>query len=122
MDLLHALLGYVTAAVVVAGMAWSLILGTRHREPDAWFDRFSLLTLAIVVVEVVSGAMWQSTGGDPAPAHALAAGVSVVAIPVVRGYGALLRREGGLGPRAPWWWFATYAVVGVALIGLYATG
>jgi len=104
---------------VVAGMAWSAAMAVGRGGAKAWFDRFGLLVLAIVVVEVATGAAWQSSGGDPAPAHALLAGVSVVAIPLLRTLGASM---GGLGRAEPWLWLITYAVVGGALLGLFATG
>lgn len=120
MEVLHSALGYLTGAAVVAGMASSLgrALG-RGPGSQAWFDRLALATLAIVVAEIVTGAAWQSSGGDPAPAHALLAGVSVAAIPVVRILGASM---GGFGRSEPWLWLGTYAVVGASLLGLFVTG
>ncbi|NJD29364.1 MAG: hypothetical protein FIA92_13840 [Chloroflexi bacterium] len=121
MDALHSILGYVTGAAVVAGMVWSVAwgLGLERLPAKAWFDRFAYVVLAIVVAEVVTGAMWQSSGGEPAPSHALLAGVSVAAIPLLRTLGASM---GGLGRAEPWLWLVTYAVVGGALIGLFLTG
>jgi hypothetical protein len=119
-ELLHSALGYLTGAAVLAGMAWSLA-GALGRGPDSsvWFDRLALATLALVVAEVVTGAAWQSGGGDPAPEHALLAGVSVAAIPVLR---ILAASMGGFGRNGPWLWLATYAIVGASLIGLFLTG
>lgn len=120
MELLHSALGYLTGAAVLAGMAWSLA-GALGRGPDSkvWFDRLALATLALVVAEVVTGAAWQSGGGDPAPEHALLAGVSVAAIPVLRILGASM---GSFGRSGPWLWLATYAIVGASLVGLFVTG
>jgi len=119
-ELLHSALGYLTGAAVVAGLAWSLARAV-ERGPDskAWFDRLALATLAVVVAEVVTGAAWQSSGGEPAPEHALLAGVSVAAIPLLRVLGASI---GGFGRREPWLWLATYAIVGASLVGLFVTG
>jgi hypothetical protein len=119
MDGLHSVLGYVTGVSVVLGMAWSGAIGLGRAGAKPWFDRFTYLVLAIVVVEVVTGAMWQSSGGEPAPTHALLAGVSVAAIPLLRALGASM---GGFGRAEPWLWLVTYAVVGGALLGLFATG
>ncbi|HSL98058.1 MAG TPA: hypothetical protein VK831_05755 [Candidatus Deferrimicrobiaceae bacterium] len=121
MELLHSALGYLTGAAVVVGMAWSLrrAVGRDPAFSKAWFDRFALATLAVVVAEVVTGAAWQSSGGDPAPEHALLAGVSVAAIPLLRILGASM---GGFGRWEPWLWLATYAVVGGSLIGLFVSG
>lgn len=120
MEVLHSVLGYLTGAAVVAGMAWSLARAV-GRGPDSkvWFDRLALATLAVVVAEVVTGAAWQSGGGEPAPEHALLAGVSVAAIPLLRVLGASI---GGFGRREPWLWLATYAIVGASLVGLFVTG
>lgn len=121
MEVLHSALGYVTGAAVVAGMAWSLLRAV-GREPafwKAWFDRFALATLAVVVAEVATGAAWQSSGGESAPEHALLAGISVAAIPLLRILGASV---GGFGRWGPWLWLAAYAVVGAALIGLFVSG
>lgn len=121
MEALHSVLGYVTGVAVIAGMAWSVALATWSRGPStkAWFDRFALLVLAIVIAEVVTGAVWQGSGGEPAAEHALLAGISVVAIPLLRVMGASM---GGLGRLEPWLWLVTYAVVGASLIGLFVTG
>jgi len=121
MDVLHSVLGYLTGAAVVAGMAWSVArgLGRAGGTSNAWFDRFAIVVLAIVVVEVVTGAVWQASGGDPAPTHALLAGVSVAAIPLVR---TLAASMGGFGRAEPWLWLVTYTVVGAALIGLFVSG
>lgn len=119
MEALHSLLGYVTGAGVIAGMAWSAMLAVGRGGAKAWFDRFAILVLAAVVAEIVTGAAWQASGGDPAPTHALLAGVSVAAIPLLRTIGASM---GGLGRAEPWLWLVTYAVVGAALVGLFVTG
>lgn len=119
METLHSALGYLTGAAVVAGIIWSVALGLRRGAGKPWFERFAYVVLAIVVLEVVTGAAWQSSGGNPATTHALLAGVSVAAIPLLRTLGASM---GGLGRAEPWLWLLTYAVVGGALLGLFATG
>ena len=119
MDAVHSILGYVTGVAVVVGMAWSVMVAVGRGDEEPWFDRFAILVLAVVVAEVATGAAWQSSGGDPAPAHALLAGVSVAAIPLLRILGVSM---GGLGRIGPWLWLVTYAVVGAALLGLFVTG
>jgi hypothetical protein len=120
-EALHSVLGYVTGVAVIAGMAWSVALATWSRAPatKVWFDRFALVVLAIVIAEVVTGAVWQASGGEPAAEHALLAGISVAAIPLLRTLGASM---GGFGRLEPWLWLITYAIVGASLIGLYVTG
>jgi hypothetical protein len=115
----HQVLGFATAAGVIVGLAWSILLARGADMHRRWFDRLGLLVAAIVVAEVVTGAFRQSSGGTPQPLHALLAGIAVLAIPVTRSLSGYL---GGLGSREPWVWFAIYAILGAALLGLFQTG
>lgn len=118
MQLLHQVLGFVALGGAVVGIAWCAWVALQPSKALngrllAWFG---YAVVALTVVEAITGAFRQGSGGTPEPAHPLFAGLSVIAIPVTRYLSMVAPR------REAWVWLAGYVVLGVAVIGLFQTG
>lgn len=118
MQLLHQVLGFVAVGGAIVGIAWCAWLAMRPGTAVdgkllAWFG---YAIAAITVVEAISGGIRQGSGGTPGAAHPLFAGLSVIAIPVARYLSMIAPR------REAWVWLVGYAVLALAMLGLFATG
>ena len=118
MQLFHQVLGFVSLGGAVAGIAWCAWVGLRpgvavNGRFLAWFG---YAVVAITAIAAITGAFRQGSGGTPAAAHPLFAGLSVIAIPVARYLSILAPR------REAWVWLAGYVILGLAVVGLFQTG
>jgi len=118
MQLFHQLLGFVAVLGVIGGIGWcawvALQPGTAIN--GKFLTWFGYAVVGVTVVAAITGAFRQGSGGTPGAAHPLFAGLSVVAIPIARYLSMLAPR------REAWVWLAGYVVLGLAMVGLFATG
>ena len=118
MELLHAVIGWVGLAGALAGAAWCAWVVLSPRAVNgrllAWFG---YAIVGLVVVGAITGAFRQTSGGSPGVAHPVVAAVSVVVVPLAR-YLSVLAPKG----REAWVWLAGYAILALAVFGLFQTG
>ena len=118
MQLLHQVLGYLALAGALLGIGWCAWLALRPSMAvnGRLLTWFGYGVVAITVIEAITGAFRQTSGGTPEPTHPLFAGLSVVAIPAARYLSLLAPR------REAWVWLGGYVVLGLAVVGLFQTG
>jgi hypothetical protein len=118
MQELHLALGWVALIGAVVGAGWCAWLALRPgRAVDGrLLTWFGTAVVAIAVIDAITGAIRQTSGGSPASTHPIFAGLSVIAIPVARYLSMLAPR------REAWVWLGGYVVLALAVFGLFQTG
>ena len=84
-------------ALVVAGIAWEIVLVVRGRAAGRLFARYLAATVAVVVVAAAVGAIDLVTGAHPADGlHLLYGAAAVSAIPLARSFARGRPRESAI--------------------------
>ena len=118
MQLLHQLIGFAAIAGAVLGAGWCLWVATSARAINGRFlTWFGYGVVALVVIGAITGAFRQASGGTPASAHPIFAGLAVIAVPITR-YLSMLAPRG----REAWAWLVGYVLLAIAVVGLFQTG
>jgi hypothetical protein len=95
MELLHAVIGWVSLGGAVAGAAWCAWVVMSPRAVNGrlltWFG-YAIVMLA--VIGAITGAFRQTSGGTPGVAHPVFAGLSVVVVPLSRYLSILMPKSG----------------------------
>ncbi len=118
MQLLHLPLGFLALAGALVGIGWCAWVAWRPAVAIdgrllAWFG---YAIVGLTVIEAITGAFRQTSGGTPGATHPLFAGLSIIAIPVARYLSLLAPR------REAWVWLGGYVLLAGALLGLFQTG
>lgn len=118
MEIVHSVLGYAALGGALVGVAWCAWLALRPAAAVngrflAWFG---YAVVAVAVIDAITGAFRQASGGTPDAAHPVFAGLSVIAVPIARYLSMLAPR------REAWVWLGGYVVLGLAVFGLFQTG
>ena len=118
MELLHAVIGWIALAGAVAGAAWCTWVALSPRAVNGrLLSLFGYAIVVLVVVGAITGAFRQTSGGTPGVAHPIFAGLAVIVIPLSR-YLSILAPKG----REVWVWLIGYAMLALAVLGLFQTG
>lgn len=114
----HGLLAFAGAAVVIPGIAWSLLLITSRRAPGAAFERYQAAVVSVFVVAAASGLLLLLAGARPADGlHLLYAGVAIAVIPLARSFLGRARDR-----RATALLLVAFVVLGALTYRLFTTG
>ncbi len=113
----HRILAYGSAAMLVAGLAWSSLVAFQRAPGGRIFKRFEWAVVALLALTSGVGVLLYASGSRPREDLHLVYGVLAIGLlPLARSF------FGGKPRRDAWLGAAAYLVAGVVVYRLFSTG